>query len=67
MDRGLRPARSARGGSENKRGLAGLQNLTSDGIREEKAGYNVVRFIGLLALARNRFGPQAQRIQSLSC
>ena len=67
MDRGLRPARSARGGSENKWGLAGLQNMTSDGIREEKAGYNVVRFIGLLALTRDRFGPQAERLQSLSC
>ena len=67
MDRGLRPARSARGGSENKRDLAGLQSLTSDGIREEKAGYNVVRFIGLLALARDRFGPQAERLQSLRC
>ena len=67
MARGLRPARSARGGSENKRDLAGLQSLTSDGIREEKAGYNVVRFIGLLALARDRFGPQAERLQSLSC
>ena len=47
--------------------FANLQNMTSDGIREEKAGYNVVRFIGLLAQARDRFGPQAQRLQSLSC